>query len=84
MQRSSTVINAVGSHEDLLTTTKRLKLKWYVHVTRYTGLAKTILQGTVQGKRKSGRQRKRWEDNITEWTGKVLSDHLRRAEDREM
>ena len=31
-------------------------------------LAKTILLGTVKGKRKSGRQ-KRWEDNIKEWTG---------------
>ena len=37
---------------------------------------------TVQGKRKRGRRRKRWED-ITEWTGEVLSDYLR-AEDRQM
>ena len=33
------------------------------------GLAKTILQGIVKGKRR-GRQKKRWEDNIKEWTGK--------------
>ena len=60
------VTNAVGRpHEDLLTTVKRRKLKWYGHVTGSTGLAKAILQGTVQGKRKRGRQRKRWEDNIT-------------------
>ena len=32
-------------------------------------LAKTILHGTVKGERKQGRQRKRWEDNIREWTG---------------
>ena len=37
----------------------------------------------VQRKRKRGRQRKRWEDNITEWTGKTVSDNLREAEDRE-
>ena len=30
---------------------------------------KTILQGTVKGERRQGRQRKRWEDNIREWTG---------------
>ena len=53
------VTNAVGPHEDLLTTVKRWKLKWYGHVTRSTGLAKAILQGTVQGKRKRGRQRKK-------------------------
>ena len=29
----------------------------------------TILQGTVKGGRRQSRQRKRWEDNIREWTG---------------
>ena len=50
--------NAIGPYEDLLTTVKRRKLKWYGHVTRSSGLAKTILQGTVQGGRRRGRQRK--------------------------
>ena len=39
------------------------------HVSRSSGLAKTILQGTVKGARRQGRQRKRWEDKIREWTG---------------
>ena len=60
--------NAIGLYEDL-TSVKRRKLKWYGHITRSSGLAKTILQGTVQGGRQRGRQRKRWEDNIKEWTG---------------
>ena len=42
--------------------------RWYGHVSRSSGLAKTILQGTVKGGRKQGRQRKRWED-VREWTG---------------
>ena len=29
---------------------KKRKLRWFGHVTRSSGLAKTILQGTVQGK----------------------------------
>ena len=41
-----------------------------------SGLAKTILQGTVQGKRRKGRQKKRWEDNIKEWTGMDLGRGL--------
>ena len=61
--------NAIGPYEDLLTSVKRRTLKWYGHVTQSSGLAKTILQGTVQGGRRRGRQRKRWEDNIKEWTG---------------
>ena len=40
---------------------KRRKLQWYGHVSRSSGPAKTILQGTVKGERRQGRQRKRWE-----------------------
>ena len=60
---------AIGPHEDLLTTVKRRKLQWYRHVSRLSGLAKTVLHVTVKGGRRQGRQRKRWEDNIREWTG---------------
>ena len=43
----STNGNAIGLYEDLLTSEKRCKLKWYGYVTRSSGLAKTFLQGTV-------------------------------------
>ena len=72
---------AIGPHEDLLTTVKQRKLRWYGHITRSTGLAKTVMQGTVQGRQ--GRQRKRWEDNIPEWTGLTLGAATRKAERRE-
>ena len=45
-------------------------------------MAKTILQETVKGARKRGRQ-KRWEDNIKEWMGMGFGGSLRAAEDRE-
>ena len=60
---------AIGPHENLLTIIKRRKLQWYGHVYSSSGLAKTILQGTVKGRRRQGRQGRRWEDNIREWTG---------------
>ena len=72
---------AIGPHEHL--TVKQRKLKWYGHVTISTGLARTILQGTVQGGRRRGRQKKRWEDNIPEWTGMTLGAAMRKAERRE-
>ena len=56
---------AIGPHEELMII-KRRKLQWYGHVSRSSGLAKTILQGTVKGGRRRGGQRKRWEDNIRE------------------
>ena len=60
---------AIGEYDELLTLVKKRKLRWFGHVSRSSGLAKTTLQGTVKGKRKRGRQKKRWEDNIKEWTG---------------
>ena len=75
--------NTIRPYENLLTSVKRRKLKWYEHVTRSSGLAETILQGTVQGGRRRDRQRKRWEDNIKEWIGLEWNIILRKAENRE-
>ena len=38
---------------------KRRELKWYGHVSRSLGLARTNVQGTVKGGRRQGRQRER-------------------------
>ncbi|GFN98174.1 endonuclease-reverse transcriptase [Plakobranchus ocellatus] len=80
---SRRIENAIGLHVDLLTIVRQRKLKWYGHTTRSSGLAKTIMQRTVNGGRRRGRQKKRWEDNIREWTGLELRNTLRKAEDRE-
>ena len=48
-----------------------------------SGLAKIVLQGTVKGGRRPGRQKKRWEDNIREWTGVEFAKSQRAVEDRE-
>ena len=54
---------AIGPHEDLLTIVKRRKLQWYGHVSRSSGLAKTIFarhgergKKTRQTKEEVGRQ----------------------------
>ena len=72
---------AIGEYDELLTLVRKRKLRWFGHVSRSSGLAKTILQGTVKGKRKRGRQ-KRWEDNIKEWTGMDFASSTRAAENR--
>ena len=43
---------AIGEYDELLTLVKKRKLRWFGHVSRSSGLAKTILQGTVKGKKK--------------------------------
>ena len=66
-----------------MTIVKRRKLQWYGYVSLSTGLAKTILQGTVKAGRRQGRQRKRWEDNIREWTVLEFAKSQRAVENRE-
>ena len=73
---------AIGPYDDTLTTVKKRKLKWFGHVSRSSGLAKTILQGTVQGGRRRGRQKKRWENNIAEWTGLKFCHAVREADNK--
>ena len=62
---------------------KRHKLQWCGHVSRSSGLAQTILHGTVKGGRRQGRQRERWEDNIREWTVLEFRRSQRAMENRE-
>ena len=58
-------------------------MHWYGHVSCSSGLAKTILQGIVKGGRRQGRLRKRWEDNVREWTGLEFAKSQRAVENRE-
>ena len=74
--------NAIGVHDDL-TTVKKWKLSWYGHISGSSGMAKTILQGTMKRARWRGRQKNRWEDNIKEWMGMGFGDSLRAVEDTE-
>ena len=74
---------AIGPYEDLLTVVRRHKLQWYGHVSRSSGLAKTTLQGTVKGRRRQGKQKKKWEHNIREWTGLEFAKSQRAVENRE-
>ena len=74
---------ANGPHEDLLIVVKRRKLQWYGQVTRSSVLVKTTLQGTGKGGRRQGRLRKRWKENIREWTGLGFAKSQRAVENRE-
>ena len=74
---------ANGPYEDILTTVKKRKLRWFGHVIGSSGLCKKVVQGTVPGKRKRERQKKRWENNIREWTGLDFNNSQRAAEDRQ-
>ena len=76
------VTKEIGKHQELLEIVMTRKLKWFGHTTRSDGLAKTCLQGTVRGGRGRGRPRKKWADNISDWTGLSFAEATRAADDR--
>ena len=84
-QRGSSCKDPAGNRTTRrpLTIVKRRKLQWYSHVSRSSGQTKTILQGTIKGGRRQGRQRRKWKDNIREWTGLEFGKSQRAVEDRE-
>ena len=75
---------AFGLHEDLLTIVKRSKLQWYGHVSRSSGLAKTILQGIVKGeedKADKGRGGKTTSANGQAWSSPSPGGQWRTGKD---
>ena len=43
------------------------KVRWFVHVTRSNSMSKKIRQDSIEGKRRRGRQKIQWQDNIVKW-----------------
>ena len=74
---------ATREFDELQTMVKKQK-RWFGHISWSisSDLVKTILQGTVNGKRRTGRQKNRWEDNIKEWTVMDFASSTRAAADR--
>ena len=58
---------AIGEYDELLVLVRKRGLRWFGHVSRSSGLAGTILRGTVRGGGKGGRRREGWEDSVGEW-----------------
>ena len=88
--------NAIGLYEDLMTSVKSRKLKWYGYVTQTSGLTKTVLQGTIQAdaepdrendERKKNKNKQKNKQNktkpIREWIGFEWNIILQKVENHE-
>ena len=62
----------------------KLKLQYFGHLMRRVdSLEKTLMLGGIGGRRRRGRQRKRWLDGITDSTGMSLSKFQELVTDRQ-
>ena len=59
--------NAIGMHDDYLTMVKNQKPRWYGHISRSSGMAKTILQ--EKWKEQEGEEDRRRDGKITSRNG---------------
>ena len=82
---NDSVMLELNTTRQLLGLVLRRKLSFLGHTHREGGcqLVKTVIQGKVPGKRRRGRPRASYGNNITKWMGKTMSEVIRETQERD-
>ena len=80
----NSILQELEIKRELLGHVRKRKLTYYGHLCRDHGcqITKTVVEGYVEGRRRRGRPRKQYIDNIKQWTQLTTSQCVRAAEDR--
>ena len=79
----SRVVKEIGKYSELLAMVIEKKLRWFDNVSRSNSMCNTMLQGSIEGKRRRGRSRIQWQDNIVAWTSIGIEEAMRATRDRD-
>ena len=81
---NASVLNELGVKTELLRKIMTLKIGYLDHILRGSGCPLTlqIIEGMIDGKRRRGRQKKQWFDNIREWSGMSYTQAKHLAQNR--
>lgn len=70
--------------EPIITDIIKRKMRWYGHIKRSDLPVRQTIEGLAAGKRSRGRPRRRWRDDIRDWTEKNWDELNTLSRDREM
>ena len=78
----NSILQELEIKRELLGHVRKRKLSYYGHLCRDHGcqITKTVVEGYVEGRRRRGRPRKQYIDNIKQWTQLTTSQCVRAAE----
>ena len=77
------VLRRCNMRRMLFNTMKTRKLRYFGHLIRSDSFQREMMEGYVEGRRGVGRPRKKWTDDILQWTGRGSLGAVRReARDR--
>ena len=77
------ILHEIKTTRSLLNTIKKGKCQYFGHIIRGDGVQRLLMEGRINGKRRWGRPRTMWTDNIKEWTKISYNDCIRVEQDRE-
>ena len=83
MKTNEEVMRLVGPNKSIVNIIKERKIRCCGHLMRHDSLQKKLLEGKIAGTKGRGRPRKKWFDNIKEWTGKVYVECKRMTQNRD-
>jgi hypothetical protein len=77
---------ALGRQRDIVQKIEERKLSPFEHICRMrdSRLIKIVMLGTVDGKRRRGRPRRRWLDDVGDWSNVDIIEAVRIAQNRQV